>query len=81
MNLPTADKHPEGHKLRLRATEYQLLQFGTFTRGKPRGIEPGDRLKKYFVQPWNLIQEKLVCKVYSIKIALDKTTYSIEGLP
>ena len=39
MNLPAAGKR------RLRATGYQNLLFGIFTRGKPRGIIPKVRLK------------------------------------
>ena len=38
MNLPAAGKR------RLRATWYQNLLYGTFTRGKPRGIIPKVRL-------------------------------------
>ena len=38
---------PKAGKRRLRATGYQNLLFGTFTRGKLRGIIPKVRLRFY----------------------------------
>ena len=40
---------PEAGKRRLRATGYQNLLFGTFTRGKPRVIIPKVRSNNNFL--------------------------------
>ena len=48
MNLPAAGKR------RLRATGYQNLLYGTFTRGKPRGIIPKVRLNTFLLLGHNL---------------------------